>query len=80
MIEPGGTERETFITLLRVHAGDGEPFRVAKEDIVHFRFGLDPDDDPQGLLPLKSVLREVFTDDEAARSPRRLLRTWASPA
>jgi hypothetical protein len=38
---------------------------------VHFRFGLDPDDPRKGYSPLKSVLREVFTDDEAARSPRR---------
>jgi hypothetical protein len=34
----------------------------------------------KGYSPLKSVLREVFTDDEAANFTASLLRTWASRA
>lgn len=40
---------------------------VPTEDVVHFRWGLDPRNDMMGLSPLASALREVFTDNEASR-------------
>lgn len=49
------------------------------EDVVHFRFGLDPDNPREGASPLKSVLREVFTDDEAANFTASLLRNMGVP-
>lgn len=36
-------------------------------DIVHIRHGLDPENPMHGLSPLASLLREVFTDNAAAR-------------
>jgi HK97 family phage portal protein len=48
-------------------------------DVVHFRFGLDPDNPRLGMSPLKSVLREVFTDDEAANFTASLLRNMGVP-
>src|SRR4051794_38776433 len=56
-----------------------DPIRVPPEDVVHFRFGLDPDDPRKGYSPLKSVLREVFTDDEAAAFTASLLRNMGVP-
>lgn len=53
--------------------------RLAVEDVVHFRFGLDGQDPKFGLSPLKSVLREVFTDDEAANFTAALLRNMGVP-
>lgn len=53
--------------------------RVETGDVVHFRFGLDGMDPRKGLSPLKSVLREVFTDDEAANFSASLLRNMGIP-
>lgn len=48
-------------------------------DIVHFRDGLDPDNTRKGLSPLGSLLREIFTDDEAASYTAALLRNVGVP-
>lgn len=48
-------------------------------DVVHFRFGLDADDPRKGYSPLKSVLREVFTDDEAANFTAAILKNMGVP-
>lgn len=58
-------------------AGEAIPLRV--DDVVHFRFSLDPDNPLKGRAPLKSVLREVFTDDEAANFTASLLRNMGVP-
>jgi hypothetical protein len=58
---------------------DTEKLSGSKEDVVHFRFGLDSDDPKLGSSPLKSVLREVFTDDEAAAFTASLLRNMGVP-
>lgn len=55
------------------------PIRVEPEDIVHFRFGIDPNNTRKGLSPLASVLREIFTDDEAANFTGSLLRNLGVP-
>lgn len=68
-----------FIDHYEYAPGDGEIYRVDPENIVHFRFGLDPDDPRMGRAPLKSVLREVFTDDEAAAFTASLLRNMGVP-
>lgn len=53
--------------------------RIEPDDIVHFRNGTDPDNPLQGLSPLRAVLSEVLTDDEAARYTAALLRNMAIP-
>lgn len=58
-------------------AGQAIPIRV--DDVVHFRFGLDPDNPLKGRAPLKSVLREVFTDEEAANYTAAILRNMGVP-
>jgi phage portal protein BeeE len=56
-----------------------QPFDLDPSDVVHFRFGLDPDNPRKGFSPLKSVLKEVYTDDEAARFTASLLRNMGIP-
>jgi HK97 family phage portal protein len=56
-----------------------EPISLPVEDVVHFRFGLDADEPRLGRSQLKSVLREVFTDDEAANFTASLLRNMGVP-
>lgn len=76
-VEPKG-DADTFITHYEYRPGD-ETVRLAPEDVVHFRFGMDGDDPRKGYSPLKSVLREVFTDDEAATFTASLLRNMGVP-
>lgn len=67
-----------YITHYEYNPG-GLPERVAVEDIVHFRNGLDPNNIRKGLAPLKSLFREVFTDDEAANMTAALLKNLGVP-
>jgi phage portal protein BeeE len=55
------------------------PERIAPRDMIHFRFGLDPQNTRLGLSPLASLLREVFTDDEAAIFSAAILKNMGVP-
>jgi HK97 family phage portal protein len=77
MVEPRGTETE-FITHYEYKPGS-DPIKLGPDEVVHFRFGLDGDNPRKGYSPLKSVLREVFTDDEAANFTASLLRNMGVP-
>jgi HK97 family phage portal protein len=57
----------------------GEVFTYAPADVVHFRNGLDPQNTRKGLSPLASLLREVFTDEEAGSFSASLLRNLGVP-
>lgn len=77
MIRPYGDENQ-LITHYE-YRPDGELVRLENDDVVHFRYGLDPNDPKRGLSPLSSVLREVFTDDEAANFTAALLHNMGIP-
>ena len=55
------------------------PVNVPVEDVVHFRDGFDPANIRKGLSPLKSLFREMFTDDEAANMTASLLKNMGVP-
>ena len=57
----------------------GVPQRIEVEDMIHLRWGLDPKNPRVGMSPLRSVLREIFTDDEAANFSASLLRNMGVP-
>lgn len=59
--------------------GSAIPVRIAPRDIVHFRFGLDPCDPMFGLSPLKTLLREVWSDDEAQNFTQAMLANHGVP-
>jgi HK97 family phage portal protein len=77
MMEPKGDENN-FITSY-CYTIDGVETYLPVDDVVHFRFGLDPNDPKKGSSQLKSVLREVFTDDEAANFTASLLTNMGVP-
>jgi HK97 family phage portal protein len=52
---------------------------IPPEDVVHFRWGFDPQNIRLGLSPLGSVLREIFTDEEAASYTSTVLRNLGVP-
>jgi HK97 family phage portal protein len=55
------------------------PIKIYPEDIVHIRNGIDPFNIRKGQAPLKSLFREIFTDDEAANFSASLLRNMGIP-
>lgn len=77
LIRPEGDEAD-FVRHYLYTTGI-EQVALRPEDVVHFRFGLDPDDPRKGRSPLKSVLREVYTDDEAANFTAALLANSGVP-
>ena len=79
LMEPKGDDK-TFITHYEYRPDSGvASIPLSPDDVVHFRFGLDPDDPRKGYSQLKSVLREVFTDDEAANFTAALLKNMGVP-
>lgn len=46
------------------------------EDVVHFRFGKDPNNILRGFSPLAAVMREVYTDDQAANFTAAILKNY----
>lgn len=57
----------------------GTVFHIPVEDIVHFRFGINPESPRFGLSPLAAGLREVFSDDECANYTTSILRNMGVP-
>lgn len=51
----------------------GSPARIPPEDMIHIKYGLDPQNHRKGLAPLKAVLREVASDEEASQFSAALL-------
>lgn len=79
MIEPQSDSDTVFITHYEYRPGSGPMIRLENDDVVHFRYGLDPENPRKGWSPLKAVLREIFTDDEAANFTAALLHNMGVP-
>jgi HK97 family phage portal protein len=80
LIEPKWpADGSQFISHYEYRPGVGEPTRLDPADVVHFRYGMDPVNIRKGLSPLGSLLREVFTDDEAANYTASMLRNVGVP-
>lgn len=57
----------------------GQVIPLPPEGVVHFRDGIDPQNVRKGLSPLKGLLREVWTDNEAAMFTAAMLRNSGIP-
>jgi HK97 family phage portal protein len=68
-----------FISHYSYTTGVGEPQILQIEDVVHFRWGIDPENIRKGLSPLASVIREVFSDVEASAFAAALLKNMGVP-
>lgn len=58
---------------------NGKVERIMPDDVVHFRFGLEPRDPRHGFGCLKPLLREVFSDEEAASFSANILTNMGVP-
>lgn len=76
-VEPDATGRE--LVGAYVYKVDGKEVRYKPADVVHFRYGLDPYNPRRGFSPMRALLREVFTDEEAAVFTASLLRNMGVP-
>jgi HK97 family phage portal protein len=80
LIEPHWPEGRTdvYIDYYSYYTGL-DTIKVFPDDVIHFRFGLDPYNTRKGMAPLKSLFREVFTDDEAANFTASLMVNMGIP-
>ena len=68
-----------FISHYEYAVGSGASVELPTEDVIHCRYGIDPDNTRLGRSPLASVYRELYTDDESANFVASLLRNSAIP-
>jgi|TARA_R100000329_G_scaffold150051_1_gene141972 HK97 family phage portal protein len=73
-----GTE-ETLITNYE-YAMDDRKLSIDRDEIIHFRLGLDPTNHKQGYAPLQTVLREIFGDEAAGQLSTALLSNSGVPS
>lgn len=52
---------------------------IPPSEVVHFRYGIDPENNKKGRSPLSSLLHEVFTDSEANDFVASLLGNMGVP-
>lgn len=64
---------ESYISYYEYRA-QGRTFKLAPEDVLHFRDGIDPENPMLGLSPLAAVARELRADQELAQYTQSVLR------
>lgn len=67
------TDGSTFISHYD-YTPAGRQLRAEVDDVVHLRHGLDPRNHRLGLAPLGALVREIFTDDQAANFTSVILK------
>lgn len=65
MADRGNEDGTKLVTYYEYHPAGGTPQFFLPEDIVHFRHGIDPENQMRGLSPLMAALREIVGDNEA---------------
>jgi phage portal protein BeeE len=75
MYDSAGTE---FLISYR-YVVNGQYYIYAERDIVHFRDGLDPDNQRRGLSCLAAELRHICLDNEAATYSAAIVRNMGVP-
>lgn len=75
------TERgsKNFIDYYRYDYAPGKWEKIPVENIIHFRIGIDDRDHRLGLSPLKRLVREICSDDEATSFADALLQNFGIP-
>lgn len=61
------------------HYAPGKIAQVPIGNVIHFRLGLDDRDMRKGLAPLKALVRQISTDEEADKFVTALLSNYAVP-
>lgn len=61
------------------YRNNGTIVRLKNEEVIHFRDGMDPENQRMALDPLKSGSREIVTDNEASGFAAALLKNMGVP-
>jgi HK97 family phage portal protein len=70
---------DDWISYYQYQYESGKFKEVPVNNIIHFRLGLDDRDMRKGLAPLKALVRQISTDDEADHFVDALLKNYAVP-
>jgi HK97 family phage portal protein len=73
------SDGSAFVDHYQYTSGVGQPDRIAPRDIVHLRFGIDPENTMLGLSPMRPVWREIGTDDSASQFSQVILQNMGVP-
>ncbi|MEE8465603.1 MAG: phage portal protein, partial [Dehalococcoidia bacterium] len=57
----------------------GFPIKIDPKNVVHLRYGIDPHNVRKGLSQMKSLMRELWTDEEAANYTGAILKNMGVP-
>jgi len=78
--ERDGSGRSTdWISYYSMQVGTNKYERIEVANVVHFRLGVDSKDMRLGLSPLKRLVRQVASDEEADKFAQALLQNYAVP-
>lgn len=79
LVEPRWSTETSFIDYYE-YTPNLTPIKIAPKDIVHFRAGMDdPNNNRKGMSPLRSILREIYTDNERANFAAALMKNSGVP-
>lgn len=77
--ERGPGQTPDWISYYKYRESAERSRRIPVQNVVHFRLGLDDRDMRKGLSPLKALVRQITTDDEADKFIAELLQNYAVP-
>jgi HK97 family phage portal protein len=67
-------------TIYYRYSGQGLPSELAYEDIIHLRYGIDPNRPLLGLAPVASLLYEIAADAEISTYTTQIMKNFGIPA
>lgn len=77
MMQPLADERDLSIFIKEYqYIVDGNRYAYDPKEIVHFKRGINPRDLRRGIGVFDSVLREIYTDNQAANFSATILKNW----
>ena len=80
MVRPVGDPVDSTVFIKKYeYTPGGTKVDIPVEDMLHFRYGLDPTNPRRGFNRMASVIREIFTDDEASNFSASLLKNNGVP-
>jgi phage portal protein BeeE len=74
MITPIPSQDTGLLDHYQYNPGWGSMQLLQPPQVVHYRFGIDPINRLRGFSPLAAVMREVYTDDQAANFTAAILK------
>lgn len=80
LVEPAyPADGSEYLTAYIYRPGNQRELYLDPRDVVHIRLGLDPENPRRGMPPMRSLLREIFTDLEAAEFSATILANLGIP-